>query len=447
MLSSLIKKAIDHMDAAIEPDLSNKSRVVEKQFLHISAVIRKSSIDYDDASMAFKTLKGESHFSADQAKALRGMVEDASSSCTVTAVVASNESQKNQYLYNYFAKSRWTKIIDPNRSVEENLEEVTDQLHEIGCDHPDQACTQVLAVGIALVGHGKPFTEIYAYQKVEDLRKQIVHKRKKKIPGVVSLPVYPENANEYVAMNPRAYSASDPPVAPMIDVKTLANALRRISVRDTNKQVRDHFRTGRYSMQQSSSMMAPQLTYGGGGFEQGWHAAQMSFGCGKPFTPDRRFNSKRGARMLGDISREDADGIFSEGRRMPLALLDGRVDEAAPPPAAHAEEQPPADTIDKDDKHGLDAMIAGLHAHAAKRKKGGACKAAAKAKGKAKDKAKGEGAKIAVIKKPAAPTLTSASTMIKCKKGWVLKIVPRGTNNGKKGATYSLYRRNRKSLE
>ena len=50
MISSLIQKAIDHMDAAIEPDLSNKTKVVEKQFLHISAVIRKSTIDYDDAS-------------------------------------------------------------------------------------------------------------------------------------------------------------------------------------------------------------------------------------------------------------------------------------------------------------------------------------------------------------------------------------------------------------
>ena len=146
-------------------------------------MIRKSTIEYDDASTAFKALKGNSHFSADQARALRGMVEDASSSGdTVTAVVASNASQKNQYLYNYFAKSRWTEIIDPNRSVEANLEEVTDQLHEIGCDHPDQACTQVLAVGIVLVGHGQTFTEIYAYQKVEDLRRQIVHKRKNEDP-------------------------------------------------------------------------------------------------------------------------------------------------------------------------------------------------------------------------------------------------------------------------
>ena len=185
-------------------------------------------------------------------------------------------------------------------------------------------------------------------------------------------------------------------------------------------------------------MLAPQHTYGGNAFEQGWRAAQMSFGCGPRGAPERRVNSKRGALMLEDISRDDVDGIFSEARRRkPLALMDRQVEGGeALPPAEREEELPPetpnTDPTDKADKHGLDAMIAGLHAHAAKVKKGGA----AKATPKAKCKAKGKGAKIDVKKKPSAPSLVSTATVIKCKKGWLWKKVPRGTATASKGSTY-----------
>ena len=58
--------------------------------------------------------------------------------------------------------------------------------------------------------------------------------------------------------------------------------------------------------------------------------------------------------------------------------------------------------------------------------------------------AKDTGAK-AVSKKPSAPSLMESATVIKCKNGWILKRVPRGSSGGKKGPSYPLYRARRQS--
>ena len=123
-----------------------------------------------------------------------------------------------------------------------------------------------------------------------------------------------QRAEEHVAMNPRAYRPGDPPVAPMINLKELVNALRRISCRDTNGQVRDVVRS---RSPQQSLARSPHSPFNG--FEEGFRAAQMSFGM---FAPERRYNSKRGARMLEDFDNDGDLGVFSGGRK-PL-MIKGR---------------------------------------------------------------------------------------------------------------------------
>ena len=64
------------MKNAIETDGSNLKTVVDKQFTHVSTVIRRSDIDTEDANTALAFLKQPSHFGVEQRKALRNMVVD-----------------------------------------------------------------------------------------------------------------------------------------------------------------------------------------------------------------------------------------------------------------------------------------------------------------------------------------------------------------------------------
>jgi len=79
MITSLLRQATTFMKNAIETDGSNLKAVVDKQFTHVSTVIRRSDIDTEDANTALAFLKQPSHFGVDQRKALRAMVVDCTS--------------------------------------------------------------------------------------------------------------------------------------------------------------------------------------------------------------------------------------------------------------------------------------------------------------------------------------------------------------------------------
>ena len=79
MITSLLRQATTFMKNAIETDGSNLKAVVDKQFCHVSTVIRRSDIDTEDANTALAFLKQPSHFQVEQRKALRTMVVDCTS--------------------------------------------------------------------------------------------------------------------------------------------------------------------------------------------------------------------------------------------------------------------------------------------------------------------------------------------------------------------------------
>ena len=94
MITSLLRQATAFMKNAIETDRSNLKAVVDKQFTHVSTVIRRSDIDTEDASTALAFLKQPSDFQVEQRKALRTMVVD----CTSTGgeVVIQTDARKSQ---------------------------------------------------------------------------------------------------------------------------------------------------------------------------------------------------------------------------------------------------------------------------------------------------------------------------------------------------------------
>ena len=97
MITSLLRQATTFMKNAIETDGSSLKAVVDKQFTHVSTVIRRSDIDTEDASTALAFLKQSSHFGIEQRKALRTMVVDCTSAGGEVALHADpRKSQKKR---------------------------------------------------------------------------------------------------------------------------------------------------------------------------------------------------------------------------------------------------------------------------------------------------------------------------------------------------------------
>ena len=104
MITSLLRQATTFMKNAIETDGSNLKTVVDKQFTHVSTVIRRSDIDTEDANTALAFLRQSSHFGVEQRKALRTMVVDCTSAGGEAVIRTDSphksQKKKNVHMYN-----------------------------------------------------------------------------------------------------------------------------------------------------------------------------------------------------------------------------------------------------------------------------------------------------------------------------------------------------------
>ena len=430
MIAASVKSILEFMDDAVEDDGSNVKAITDQQFVHCMAMIRRTKVDHADATKALALLKTDNKFEVDQRRALRSaLTERVGSSSEPSTVRKTTDAQTNSHIEFYLSEKRWD-ILQSGCKHATKLEEVTDMLHEIGCDHPDPA-TQCRAVAVTLAADDNSFSDLVAYNLVNEMRDQLHHKRKRRAAHAVHLNQYPEDPSEYIAMAPKALA--ERPVASKISEAIIFRTLRRVSNRSTNSKVREQLPT---------QPVQPMQGYGYGyGYSsppsgQRYGRKQRMLMHGAMDAPTGMHRSRSRLAIKDRDVDSDSRSRSPDRRRdrrsrrnsSPLAIKD-RDSAAASPPKHDADARPDAkDDKNGDDPHGLDTMIDAL----TKAKKV-ATKAAAMKRPAAAD----------IAKRPAASSRVSKADQvasIKLKGGWTMKVVPRGGRGGHYNLCYPLYR-------
>ena len=215
MLQRTVASTIEFMDTIIEDDGSNCDHVQKTEFAKLLAMFPKIMSDRGDVTSAVKLLKAETQsFTAEQAKQLRaalGSLATVDADASGTKQTTTTKTQNHEHMHQYLTERRWARILSENATIATVIDDITDQMVEIGMLWPAPKPTKAHVVSFIFAVRGMTCDPSEMYDVQQKLTDSIVLKRKCPRPGAPSpLPSYPEDAMQFAVAHPSAYSLAEP---------------------------------------------------------------------------------------------------------------------------------------------------------------------------------------------------------------------------------------------
>ena len=260
-LSGKVAGVFKYIDQAVEPDKSNQTGVLEKQYQHLSSVIQRQggSLAMDDSTAALQLLRSkECPFTAEQSKNLRSVIDTAGApkaddDAPKDTFRKYTKCQEHVYIHNYLSRSKWEVVLADDVSINSIIEVVVDTCAEIGCLWPAPKPSQEWMVAFIHAVHGAKFTADEAFDTLHKFRDGIHRKRKNKNAGAPSgIAKYVELGSVFAESHPDAFPEGLP-VPCEIPVATIKKALDNVVLRATNDRLTSNKRAAPKSEPSSSA--------------------------------------------------------------------------------------------------------------------------------------------------------------------------------------------------
>ena len=238
---SIVQAAERYIKGQVRLNIATREAACEAQMNNLSALFREaSSISQSDCSELFEYLEGDADTFSKEQRAKLAQLAQTRCDALMSQGSASDHSQTNLYVNNYYPEWLWSVILSPDEHINNKIIHTAGfGVKHLGLKFP---CEQTKRLGIAILHEAAKLEKNpqVGYTHVHDLQDAIVAQRRADIPGDMALKNFPKDPHKFWQQYPTSYSDAHPPIACRINETALLHRNNKewIPVRDSYHKVK-----------------------------------------------------------------------------------------------------------------------------------------------------------------------------------------------------------------